>query len=423
MPSSGWTSTATSPSSSRHSRASRPRSASPEPERRAPTVTRAIAHVDMDAFYASVEQRDRPELRGTPVVVGADPKGRGVVSAASYEARVFGVTSAMPISRATRLCPHATFLPVDMDKYARESARVMAILADFSPLVEAVSIDEAFVDLTGTETLWGPPPEAVRTIKRRVREETGLTASAGLAANKFVAKVASDLGKPDGLVVVEAGHEAEFLAPLPVERLWGVGRVTAKALADRGIATIGQIQRLPRRALPRGLHDLAFGRDDRAVEPWSAPKSMGAETTFERDVSDRARLDTTLRSQAERVARELRAERLAAARVTLKLRFADFRTLTRSHTAEPTQDGLEIYRRARTLLEAERLVQPVRLIGVSAAALGPERAGQLDLLDPNAVRRENLARAVDKIATRYGARAILPATLARGRNPDPRSRL
>ena len=392
-------------------------------------MTRAITHVDMDAFYAAVEQRDRPELRGTPVVVGAHPKGRGVVSAASYEARVFGVTSAMPISRAARLCPHATFLPVDMEKYARESTRVMAILADFSPLVEAVSIDEAFVDLTGTETLWGPPLEAVRTIKRRVRDETGLTASAGLAANKFVAKVASDLGKPDGLVVVEAGHEAEFLAPLPVERLWGVGRVTAKTLADLGIETIGQIQRLSARTLAArmgahggDLHDLAFGRDDRAVEPWSAPKSMGAETTFERDVSDRVRLDTTLRSQAERVARELRAERLAAARVTLKLRFADFHTLTRSHTADPTQDGLEIYRRARTLLQRERLVQPVRLIGVSAGALGPERAGQLDLLDPNAVRRERLARAVDKIATRYGTRAILPATLTRRRNPDQRSR-
>ena len=385
-------------------------------------MMRAITHVDMDAFYAAVEQRDRPELRGTPVVVGAHPNGRGVVTAASYEARVFGVKSAMPISRAARLCPHATFLPVDMEKYARESTRVMAILADFSPLVEAVSIDEAFVDLTGTETLWGPPLEAVRTIKRRIRNETGLTASAGLAANKFVAKVASDLGKPDGLVVVEAGREAEFLAPLAVERLWGVGRVTAKTLADRGIETIGQIQRLSARTLPRGLRDLAFGRDDRAVEPWSAPKSMGAETTFERDVSDRARLDTTLRSQAERVARELRAEHLAAARVTLKLRFADFRTLTRSHTADPTQDGLEIYRRARTLLQRERLVQPVRLIGVSAGALGAERAGQLGLLDPNAVRREQLARAVDKIATRYGTHAILPATLTRRRNTDQRSR-
>src|SRR5207247_1552248 len=222
-----------------------------------------------------------------------------------------------------------------------------------SPLVEPVSVDEAFVDLTGTASLFGPAPEAVREIKRRIRAETGLTASAGLAANKFIAKVASDLKKPDGLVIVEAGREAEFLAPLPIERLWGVGKATAKDLAALGIATIGQLQRLSRATLVArlgdhgaGLHDLAFGCDDRPVEPWTPPKSMGAETTFERDTTDRARLDTTLRGQAERVARELRAERLAAARVTLKLRFADFRTLTRSHTSDPTQTAPARYRPA-----------------------------------------------------------------------------
>ena len=172
-----------------------------------PPAPRAITHVDMDAFYASVEQRDRPELRGLPVIVGADPRGRGVVSACSYEARVFGVRSAMPISRAYRLCPHGVYVPVDMDKYARVSTEIMAILGEFSPLVEPVSVDEAFLDLTGTETLWGPPSEAVRGIKSRIRAETGLTASAGLAANKFVAKVASDLEKPDGLVIVPPGGE------------------------------------------------------------------------------------------------------------------------------------------------------------------------------------------------------------------------
>src|SRR5882724_1461206 len=341
----------------------------------------------MDAFYASVEQRDRPELRGRPVIVGADPKGRGVVSAASYEARVFGVRSAMPIGKAARLCPDGVFLPVDMDKYVAASRQIMAILDDFSPLVEPVSVDEAFVDLTGTTSLFGPAPDAVGRIKARIRSETGLTASAGLATNKFIAKVASDLKKPDGLVVVEAGREAEFLAPLPIERLWGVGKATA--------------------------HDLAFGLDDRPVEPWTPPKSMGAETTFERDTTDRARLDTTLRGQAERVARELRAERLAAARVTLKLRFADFRTLTRSHTSDPTQDGLELYRRVAILLARERLVQPVRLIGVSAAALTAEQTGQLGLLEDNAVRRERLARAVDRITGRFGLDAIRPAVLVR----------
>lgn len=378
----------------------------------------------MDAFYASVEQRDRPELRGLPVIVGADPKGRGVVSAASYEARVFGVRSAMPIGKAARLCPHGVFVPVDMEKYARVSDEIMAILGDFSPLVEPVSVDEAFVDLTGTESLFGPPPDAVRQIKRRIREETGLTASAGLAANKFIAKIASDLRKPDGLVIVAPGREAEFLAPLPIERLWGVGTATAKSLAALGIASIGQLQRLPRATLVSrlgshgaDLHDLAFGRDDRAVEPWTAPKSMGAETTFERDTDDRARLETTLRGQAERVARELRAGGVAASRVTLKLRFADFHTITRSHTGDPTQDGLELYRRVMVLFARERLVQRVRLIGVSASTLGPPQSGQLGLLDPNAVRRERLARAVDGITGRFGTGAIRPAALV---PPRPR---
>lgn len=379
----------------------------------------------MDAFYASIEQRDRPELRGRPVVVGADPRGRGVVSAASYEARVFGVHSAMPISRAARLCPHAAFVPVDMSKYLRVSEQVMNVLGAFSPLVEAVSVDEAFVDLSGTASLWGPPELAVREMKRRIRETTGLTASAGLAANMFVAKVASDLDKPDGLVVVPPGREPEFLAPLPVSRLWGVGKVTARSLASMGVTTIGRLQRLPVQALVArfgahgaDLHDLAFGRDDRAVEPWAPAKSIGAETTFNRDCRDGARLDATLRAHAERVARSLREAQIAAARVTMKLRFADFHTITRASTAEPTQDGLTLYRRARTLLDREEpLPQPVRLIGLSASSFAPPGTGQLDLLDPSAVRRERLARAVDAITGRFGRTAIVPASLVRDRRP------
>jgi DNA polymerase-4 len=372
----------------------------------------------MDAFYAAVEQRDRPELRGQPVIVGAEPNGRGVVSAASYEARVYGVRSAMPISKAARLCPHAAFLPVDMEKYRRVSTEIMAILDGFSPLVEPVSVDEAFVDLTGTESLFGPPVEATRAIKARIRAETGLTASAGLATNKFIAKIASDLEKPDGLVTVPAGGEAIFLAPLPIGRLWGVGRVMAEALSGLGITTIGQLQGMPRGVLVRRfgihgaeLHDLAFGRDDRPVEPYTAPKSMGAEETFESDCRDPARLASVLRGQAERVARELRADNLAAARLTLKLRFTDFHTITRAVTAEPTQDGLELYRRAHTLLERERLDQPVRLIGLSASSLGPAGAGQLSLLDPAALRRERLARVVDGLAERFGDDIVRPASL------------
>jgi DNA polymerase-4 len=378
----------------------------------------------MDAFYAAVEQRDRPELRGRPVIVGADPKGRGVVSACSYEARVFGVRSAMPISRAYRLCPHGVYLPVDMTKYARVSAEIMAILGEFTPLVEPVSVDEAFLDLTGTATLWGSATDAVRRIKTRIRAEIGLTASAGLAANKFVAKVASDLEKPDGLVVVFPGSEATFLAPLSIERLWGVGKATAKELQALGVTTIGQLQRLAPAVLtarlgPHGsdLLALAFGRDARPVEPFSPPKSMGAETTFGQDCRDPAKLEETLRGQAERVARELRADGLAACRVTLKLRWADFRTLTRSHTGDPTQDGLEVYRRAALLLSREPLVQPVRLIGVSASTFRPEKRGQLPLLDPAAVRRERLARAVDRITGRFGKSAIVPARLL-GRHDD-----
>jgi len=381
---------------------------------------RAVAHVDMDAFYAAVEQRDRPELRGLPVVVGAEPGGRGVVSAASYEARVYGVRSAMPISKASRLCPHAAFLPVDMAKYRRVSAEIMAILDGFSPLVEPISVDEAFIDLTGTERLFGTPVDAARAIKARIREVTALTASAGLATSKFIAKIASDLEKPDGFVVVPPGREAAFLAPLPVTRLWGVGRVMTEALSGLGITTIGQIQRMPRPVVVRrfgehgaALHDLAFGRDDRSVEPFTAPKSMGAEETFESDCRDRARLAAVLRAQAERVARELRGDGLSSARLTLKLRFSDFHTITRAVTAEPTQDGLELYRRAHTLLEREQLDQPVRLIGLSASGLGPSGAGQLSLLDPDAVRRERLARVVDRLAERFGDDVVRPASLLR----------
>ncbi|HVQ75894.1 MAG TPA: DNA polymerase IV [Candidatus Binatia bacterium] len=394
-----------------------------------PALAGTVLHVDMDAFYAAIEQRDRPELRGRPVVVGALPGGRGVVSAASYEARPFGVRSAMPISRAVRLCPHAAYLPVDRDKYARVSREVMAILAEFTPLVEPMSIDEAFLDITESQRLFGDGPTVARQIKGRIRAELALTASVGVAANKFVAKVASDLGKPDGLVVVEAGAEAEFLAPLPVARLWGVGQATARLLEALGIRTIGQLAAWPDDALRRrlgnagpALRALAIGHDERPVESWGAPKSMGAEETFETDHLDLALLETTLRRQAERVARELRAEGCLGRTVTLKIRFSDFTTLTRRHTGEPTQDGLRIYRDACRLLDGVPLRRSVRLIGLSVSGLAPTDRGQLSLLDPTALRRERLARALDRIEDRFGAGAVTPASLlARrsGRGEDP----
>jgi DNA polymerase-4 len=310
----------------------------------------------------------------------------------------------------------------------------MEVLDQFSPVIEVLSVDEAFVDLTGTRPLFGDAVEAVRRIKARIREETELTASAGLAPNKFLAKVASELQKPDGLVVVAAGIEAEFLAPLGVERIWGVGKVMAADLAAMGITTVGQLQRVPRTTLVARfgqhgahLHELAFGRDDRPVEPWAPAKSMGAETTFEVDCREPDVLTRTLREQAERVARELRQERLRAARVTLKLRYADFRTLTRAVTGDPVQDGLEIFRRAAALLAREQVREPVRLIGVSASGLGPETSGQLSLLDPTVARRERLARVVDTLVARFGQESVVTAALlptvrepARPRGAPPR---
>ena len=380
--------------------------------------SRSIIHVDMDAFYASVEQRDRPELRGWPVIVGADPRGRGVVAAASYEARAFGVCSAMPIRNAAALCPHAAFLPVDRDKYARASAAIMAILAGYSPLVEPISVDEAFLDVTASVRLFGPPLAIARAIKGRLRTEVGLTASAGVAPNKFLAKLASDLEKPDGLVEVNPGDEVDFLRDLPVERLWGVGPATARELRAMGIETIGQIARLPGGLLVKRfgqtgtfLLELARGRDDRPVEPLAPPKSMGAEETFPRDLRDPDRLQRALLAQCERIGRELRVEGYAGRTVTLKIRFADFRTITRSLTGEPTQDGLEIFRRARGLFGGLRLVAAVRLIGVSVSRLGATEAAQLSFFSDFEARRARLARAVDALSRRFGERAVIAASL------------
>ncbi len=372
----------------------------------------------MDAFYASVEQRDRGELRGRPVIVGADPKGRGVVAAASYEARRFGVHSAMPIGKAARLCPQATFLPVDMDKYARVSGQIMCILSEYSPLLEPVSVDEAFLDVTGTERLLGPPLEVAQGVKARLRREVELTASAGVATNKFLAKLASDLEKPDGLVEVQPGEEAAFLRDLPIERLWGVGRVTAAAIRSMGIETIGQLARVPATVLERRfgkigahLYGLARGRDDRPVEPFAPPRSVGAEETFASDHRDLERLELTLRAQAERVAGELRALGYLGKTVALKLRFSDFRTVTRRLTGDPTHEGLEIYRRARRLLEQRPLADPVRLIGLSVSGLASSGSAQLPLFPDLAVRRARLAEAVDALARRFGDRAVIAASL------------
>lgn len=385
---------------------------------------RRVIHVDMDAFYASVEQRDRPELRGRPVIVGADPRGRGVVATASYEARAFGVRSAMPIGQASRLCPHAVFLPVDMAKYAAVSARIMALLAEYTPLLEPLSLDEAFLDVTASERLFGPAIEIARGIKRRLREEVGLTASAGVAPNKFLAKLASDLEKPDGLVEVPPGGEVAFLRDLPVARLWGVGRVVEAELRRMGVSTIGQLARLPRGLLVQrlgqqgaALHELAHGRDGRPVIPWEAPKSIGAEETFPRDISEEPRLRAVLLAQADRVGRELRDEGYEGRTVTLKVRFADFTTVTRSETGEPTADGSEIFRRAFALFERLLRPQPVRLIGLSVSGLAAEGSPRQLALFDGADKARRVARTVDELLRRFGPGAVRRASLLPAKGP------
>jgi DNA polymerase IV len=386
---------------------------------RATGASRVILHVDMDAFYASVEQRDRPDLRGRPVVVGADPRGRGVVSAASYEARRFGIHSAMPIGRAYRLCPTAAFLPVAMDKYARESERIMAILARFTPLVEPLSLDEAFLDVGASRDLHGSGIEIARQIRARIRAEVGLTASAGVAPNKFLAKMASDLRKPDGLVEVAPGEEATFLRDLPLRRLWGVGPSAERDLAALGARTIGDLVRLGRARLQSRLGassahlwELAQGIDDRPVVPWHDPKSVGAEETFGRDTRDVARIRATLLAQADRVAAELRAAGLRGRTVTLKLRFADFRTLTRRGTEDaPTADGGEIFRRAWTAFSKVPRPQAVRLVGLSVSGLGPAGEPRQLPLFGRPDRSERIGRVTDEVRTRFGPEALVRGSL------------
>jgi DNA polymerase-4 len=376
-----------------------------------------ILHVDLDAFFAAVEQRDRPELRGRPVIVGGDPRARGVVSAASYEARAFGVHSAMPLRTAFARCPHGAFLPVDGAKYRRESRRVMAILERFTPLVEQVSIDEAFLDVAGSEALFGPPEAIARQIKSAVRAEVGLTASVGVATTKLVAKVASDLRKPDGLVVVPPGEEASFLAPLPITRLWGVGEQTRVVLADHGVRTIGDLAVLPVDVLVRrlgahgaALQERAQGIDPSPVTPEVAAKSVSHEHTFDIDTADPEIIERTLLALAEGVAARLRAGHVRASTVAVKVRDSAFRTVTRQRTlAEPTDLADPIYRTALELARPQVRGRRIRLVGVGVHGLG--EAAQLGLFSGEDARRRAAVEAQDAIRRKYGSRALTRARL------------
>jgi nucleotidyltransferase/DNA polymerase involved in DNA repair len=354
---------------------------------------RVILHIDMDAFYASIEQLDHPDYKGKPVIVGADPKGgsgRGVVAACSYEARRFGVRSALPIARAWRLCPEGIYCRPRMQRYMEVSAQVMEVLRTFTPLVEPLSIDEAFLDVTGTLSLHGSPLQVAQAIRKQIREATGLACSAGVGPNKFVAKIASDLAKPDGLLAVEPLQVKDFLKNLPVSRLWGVGPKTEEKLHELGMKTIDDVRHFPTPqlralgSLGEHLQRLSEGIDDRPVIPHWEPKSVSSETTFEQDTRDRELLVETIRGLAKGVGRRLRRDSYTTRRITLKVRYEPFETHTRQmSTARLFDDDEEITRLALKLFEQFPLGRRIRLIGVAAGDIHRPGAqpSQLELFD------------------------------------------
>jgi DNA polymerase-4 len=377
-------------------------------------MRRRILHIDLDAFFVSVEQTLNPALIGRPVVVGGDPKSRGVVACASYEARVYGLRAGMSLAVAQRLCPHATFLGGNFYRYRDASARFLGILAEFTPDIEPLGLEEAYLDLTGFEPLYGPVRETALVIKRRIKGEIGLTASVGIASSKVVAKIASDLSKPDGLIEVMPGDERPFLDPLPVAKLPCVGSKSECVLKRMGVTTIGELGRLPLAFLKQRfgahgevMHRYANGIDNRRMEPPAPTKSISRETTFGEDTSDRVFLSATLHYLGERVGADLRSHRKQAKCVTLKLRYADFESITRSRTSREAFDADRIiFDVGRELLEEalERRAAAVRLIGIGVSNLIAGR--QLSMLDPWPEILERLNGAIDRIRGKYGFTAI-----------------
>ncbi len=392
-----------------------------------PVTDRTILHVDLDAFFASVEQRDNPELRGRPVIVGGagGEDARGVVSAASYEARVFGVHSAMSLREAYRRCPHGVFLPVNGRRYQAASRDVMEVLRRFTPAVEPISIDEAFLDVTASAALFGDGASIAAQIKQAVRDEVGLTVSVGVARTKLVAKIASDLRKPDGLVVVPPGEEAAFLAPLPISRLWGVGEKTAAALAEYSVRTIGDLAALPPDLIERrfGKHGgslvgRARGIDADPVHEGDPAKSVGHEHTFDVDTSDPEVIERTLLAMSDGVAGRLRSAGVRAGTVAVKIRDSRFHTITRQRTlVEPTDLTEPIFRTALELARPEVKGMRVRLLGVSVSNLGERE--QLSLFPPAEPRRRQAIEAADRVRRRYGERAVTRARLLGAGLPAP----
>jgi DNA polymerase IV len=380
---------------------------------------RRIIHVDMDAFYASVEQRDDPTLLTKPVVVGGKPNSRGVVSAASYEARKFGIHSAMPLAEANRRCPHAIFLPVNMNKYKEVSLQIRQIFMTYTPSVEPLSLDEAFLDVTGSTSLFGSANTIALTIKQRIQQELNLTASVGIASNKFLAKLASDLQKPDGFVVVQPDKVQEFLDPLSVERIWGVGKKTAEQLHKLNIKTVKELRCLELRYLTQlfgvlgsQLYQLAQGIDDRPVESDRVAKSIGRETTFATNTVDRDVLEIELLKIAVEVGRRLRKEAFKGKTITLKVRYDDFRTVSRSNTfLQATDQDDVIYKEACNLLREVSLKQPLRLIGLTLHNLTDKLERQLSLFSETQKDNETLTKVIDVLKEKYGEKSITRARL------------
>ena len=391
------------------------------PEEPAPESThevRLIAHVDMDAFFVSVERMDRPDLENQPVIVGGSTGRRGVVSAASYEARAFGVHSAMPMARARELCPQAVYIQANHKKYGAASRQVMKVLGDFTPAVQAVSVDEAYLDLSGTERLHGPPLLTAARIREAVLRETSCSASIGLASSRLVSKIASGLSKPAGILRVYPGGEEAFLRPLKVSKIPGVGKVMVQKLNRLGITTIGDLgnQSLPFleaqfKNLGPELYRKARGLDDSELELDSQPKSIGKETTFAEDTADRAKLEAILTGLAEEASARVRRKGLCARHITLKIRFSDFTTLTRSFTLEkPTHLDKEIIEPALDLLRRtcakEGRNRKFRLLGVYLSGLDESRAQPLLFEDRDREKEERLVESLDEIRERFGHEAV-----------------
>jgi len=385
---------------------------------------RAILHVDMDAFYASVEAHDDPSLAGKPLVVGGTG-GRGVVAAASYEARRFGIHSAMPMREALRRCPHAVCVRPRMARYKEVSREVFAVFSEFTDLVQGLSLDEAFLDVTGSQSLHGSPEAMAREIKRRIRSRTGLTASVGVAPNKLLAKLASEMEKPDGLTVIRAEDAQALLDPMPVGRLFGIGRKTAARLEEQGLYTLGQLRAAPEAVLwplfgrdTRKMRDRAAGIDERPVEPDVEEQQISHEETFESDIADRAALFGHLARLADRTAERLRAKGLQAGLVVIKVRQRDFTTFTRQKSFSPPTDETRLVVEVATHLLAKWFEEhprvAVRLLGVGVGHLAP--ADQLDLFAAGTrpgPDRPGLDRALDGIRTRFGAAAVRRGTTLR----------